>query len=446
MIKINKGLDLPITGVPEQKISDGPAVKSVALLGPDYAGMKPSMEVKVGDKVKLGQLLFTDKKTEGVKYTAPGAGKVVAINRGSRRVLQSVVIDLSSKEEEETFASYKEKDLESLARDKVVTNLVDSGMWTALRTRPYNKIPAVDSEPKSIFITAMDTNPLAAKAEHLIKEDEQAFANGLKVLTRLTQGAVYVCQKPNAVMPQVKGITYEEFDGPHPAGLPGTHIHFLDPVNMDTCVWHINYQDVIAYGKFFTSGKIPVERIIALGGPGVKEPRLLRTRIGANMDELTAGQIKDGEQRVISGSVFNGCEAADEMAFLGRYHLQVSILPEKRERELFASLKPGEDRFSIKRVFMNAFTGGPTADMNTSTYGRPGNMLAIGSFEKVMPLDILPNYLLRALCAGDTDEAQSLGCLELAEEDLALCTYACPGKNDFGVVLRDALTIIEKEG
>ncbi|MFO7831942.1 MAG: Na(+)-translocating NADH-quinone reductase subunit A [Desulfuromonadaceae bacterium] len=446
MIKINKGLDLPITGAPEQKISDAPAVKSVALLGPDYVGMKPSMEVKVGDKVKLGQLLFTDKKTEGVKYTAPGAGEVVAVNRGARRMLQSVVIELSGKEEEVTFASYKEKDLESLARDKVVTNLVDSGMWTALRNRPYNKAPSIDIEPKSIFVTAMDTNPLAAKAEMLIKEEEDAFANGLKVLTRLTEGPVNVCQKPNAIMPQVKGVTYEEFDGPHPAGLPGTHIHFLDPVNIDTCVWHINYQDVIAYGKFFTSGRIPVERIVAFGGPGVKEPRLLRTRIGANLDELTAGQIKDGEQRVISGSVLSGTKASGPLAFLGRHHLQISVLPEKRERELFASLTPGEDRFSIKPVFMNAFTGGPTADMNTSTYGRQGNMLAIGSFEKVMPLDILPNYLLRALCAGDTDEAQSLGCLELAEEDLALCTYACPGKNDFGVVLRDALTIIEKEG
>jgi Na+-transporting NADH:ubiquinone oxidoreductase subunit A len=446
MIKINKGLDLPITGVPEQKISDGPAVKSVAVLGPDYVGMKPSMAVKEGDKVKLGQLLFTDKKTEGVKYTAPGAGTVVAVNRGARRVLQSVVIELNAKEEEETFASYKEKDLESLARDKVVANLADSGLWTALRTRPYNKVPSTDSEPKSIFVTAMDTNPLAAKAEMLIKEEEQAFANGLKVLTRLTEGAVYVCQKPNAIMPQVKGVTYEEFDGPHPAGLPGTHIHFLDPVNIDTFVWHINYQDVIAYGKFFTSGKIPVERIVAFGGPGVKEPRLLRTRMGANLDELTRGQLKGGEQRVISGSVLSGTQASGPMAFLGRYHLQVSVLPEKREREFLASLTPGEDRFSIKRVFMNAFTGGPTADMNTSTYGRPGNMLAIGSFEKVMPLDILPNYLLRALCAGDTDEAQSLGCLELAEEDLALCTYACPGKNDFGVALRDALTIIEKEG
>lgn len=445
MIKINKGLDLPISGVPEQKISDAPAVKSVALLGPDYAGMKPSMEVKVGDKVKLGQLLFTDKKNEGVKYTAPGAGKVAAINRGARRVLESVVIELSGKEEE-TFASFSEKDLESIGREKVVTNLIDSGMWTALRTRPYNKAPAIDSEPKSIFVTAMDTNPLAAKAEWLIKDEEQAFANGLKVLTRLTEGAVYVCQKPNVILPQVQKVTYAEFDGPHPAGLPGTHIHFLDPVDINTSVWHINYQDVIAYGKFFTSGKIPVERIIALGGPGVKEPRLLRTRIGANLNELCAGQIKGGEQRIVSGSVFSGTTAAGALAFLGRHHLQVTVLPEKRERELFASLTPGEDRFSIKRVFTNAFTGGPTADMNTSTYGRPGNMLAIGSFEKVMPLDILPNYLLRALCAGDTDEAQKLGCLELAEEDLALCTYACPGKNDFGTVLRKALTIIEKEG
>ncbi|OQY25081.1 MAG: NADH:ubiquinone reductase (Na(+)-transporting) subunit A [Desulfobacteraceae bacterium 4572_35.2] len=445
MIKIDKGLDLPITGSPEQKIYDGPTIKTVAVLGPDYVGMKPSMSVKVGDQVKLGQVLFTDKKTEGVKYTAPGCGKVVAINRGERRALQSVVIELNG-DDAEVFTATSAAKLDSLARETVVTNLVDSGLWTAFRTRPYSKAPAIDSTPRSIFVTAMDTNPLAAKAELIIKEEEQAFTEGLKVLTRLTEGNVFICQKPNVVLPKVAGTSCEEFDGPHPAGLAGTHIHFLDPVNENKTVWSIGYQDVIAFGKFFTTGKIPVEKIIALAGPSINKPRLIRTRIGASLQELTAGELVNGEQRIVSGSVLDGTIAAGDLAFLGRFHLQVSVLPEKREREFFASLTAGGDKFSIKRAFLSAFTGGPSTPMNTSQYGRSGNVLAIGSFEKVMPLDILPNFLLRSLAASDEDQAQLLGCMELAEEDLALCTYVCSGKNDYGTMLRDTLTIIEKEG
>ena len=445
MIKISKGLDLPITGSPEQTISDGQAVKTVAVLGPDYVGMKPSMSVKVGDQVKLGQQLFTDKKTAGVKYTAPGCGEVVAVNRGQRRVLQSVVIKLNGTDAE-SFDSYSEAELEGLDRDKVVNNLVDSGLWTTLRTRPFSKVPEIESVPRSIFVTAMDTNPLAAKAELIIKEEEQAFTNGLKILTRLTEGKVFVCQKPGAVLPSVNGTSKEEFDGPHPAGLAGTHIHFLDPVCEGKIVWSINYQDVIAFGKFFVSGEIPTDRVIALGGPGVKNPRLLRTRVGASLEELLADELNSDEQRIVSGSVLDGTTAAGPMAFLGRFHLQVSVLPEKRDREFLASLTAGADRYSVKRVFLSAFTGGPSKSMNTSQYGTKGSILAIGSFEKVLPLDTLPNFLLRSLAAGDTDQAQDLGCLELAEEDLALCSYVCAGKNDYGIMLRDALTTIEKEG
>ena len=445
MTKISKGLDLPITGSPEQTISDGVAVKTVAILGPDYVGMKPSMCVKVGDQVKLGQQLFSDKKTAGVKYTSPGCGEVVAINRGQRRVLQSVVIKLNGTDAE-SFASFSEAELESLDRDKVVTNLVDSGLWTTLRTRPFSKVPEIESVPRSIFVTAMDTNPLAANAEMIIKGEEQAFTNGLKILTRLTEGKVFVCQKPGAVLPSVNGTSKEEFEGPHPAGLPGTHIHFLDPVCEGKIVWSINYQDVIAFGKFFISGEIPTDRVIALGGPGVKTPRLVRTRIGASLEDLLVDELNSGEQRVVSGSVLDGTTAEGTMAFLGRYHLQISVLPEKREREFMASLTAGADKYSIKRAFLSAFTGGPSKPMNTSQYGSKGSVLAIGSFEQVFPLDMLPNFLLRSLAAGDTDQAQDLGCLELAEEDLALCNYVCSGKNDYGIMLRDALTTIEKEG
>lgn len=445
MIKITKGLDIPIAGSPEQTIYDGPAVKHVAVLGGDYAGMKPTMYVSEGDQVKLGQLLFEDKKNPGVKFTAPGAGKVVAINRGRRRVLQSVVIALEG-EEAEQFSACSPDQIQDLPRTDLTQNLIDSGLWTAFRTRPYDKNPAPDSTPNSIFVTAMDSNPLAPRAAVVLKEQEDAFCHGLRALRRLTEGKVFVCQRANVALPKEPQIHYEEFDGPHPAGLPGTHIHYLDPIIGDKQVWHINYQDVIAIGQFVTSGILPTQRVIALGGPAAENPRLLRTRLGASLEELIQGEIAAGDNRVVSGSVLNGTTAEGPYAYLGRYHNQVTALPEKRQRDFMASLEAGMHKFSMKKVFLASFTKQAQTPLTTAMGGRPGAVLPLGNYEKVMPLDIQASYLLRALSCGDTDEAQDLGCLELAEEDLALCTFVCSGKNDFGPALREALTTIEKEG
>ena len=308
MFKITKGLDLPISGAPNQVIENAPAASSVAVIGPDFHGMKPTMEVAVGDKVKKGQLLFTDKKTEGVKYTAPAAGTISAINRGDKRVLQSVVIDVAG-DEKEVFASFSGSELKSLERQTVVNNLVDSGLWTAFRTRPFSKVPEIASTPSSIFVTAMDTNPLAASAEVVLADKAEAFADGLTVLSRLTQGKVFVCKAPDTKIPSTTDVSVQEFSGVHPAGLAGTHIHFLDPVSDKKTVWSINYQDVVAIGKLFVSGELDVERVISLAGPQVAKPRLIRTQLGANLDALTAGELLEGDNRVISGSVLSGRKA-----------------------------------------------------------------------------------------------------------------------------------------
>lgn len=446
MIKIRRGLDLPITGEPVQSIEDGPQVRSVALVGYDYHGMKPTMNVAVGDKVKLGQVLFSDKKNEGVVFTSPASGTVAAINRGERRVFQSIVIDVEG-DESESFASYSEGDLASLDRAKVVNNLVDSGLWTAIRTRPFSKVPAVNAEPAAIFVSAMDTNPLSADPAIVIAERQDAFKNGLTVLTRLTEGKVYLGYKDGAQAPaDVAGVESESFAGPHPAGNVGTHIHFLSPVSATKHAWTVGYQDVIAIGELFTTGSLNVERVVALGGPQAEKPRLLRTRLGANLEELTAGELKAGENRVVSGSVFGGRHARGAMNFLGRYHVQVSALEEGRERPFLHYMTPGANRFSVLPIYLSKLFGAKRFDFTTSTMGSERAMVPIGIYEKVMPLDILPTQLLRALIVGDTDTAQQLGCLELEEEDLALCTYVCPGKYEFGPILRDNLTTIEKEG
>jgi len=445
MIKIKRGLDLPITGAPAQRIEAARPVRSVALVGFDYHGMKPTMQVQVGDRVKLGQVLFSDKKTPGVNYTAPAAGVVSAIHRGEQRVLQSVVIDVEG-DEQLTFASYPAAQLASLDGRLVRENLLNSGLWTALRTRPFSKVPSVDATPSSIFVSAIDTQPLAADPALVIAEHAADFESGLKVLARLAK--VFLCKAEGVGLPgeSTSGVTVESFAGPHPAGLAGTHVHFLDPVSATKSVWTINYQDVIAVGKLFTTGQLWTERVVALAGPVVERPRLLRTRLGASLDELTAGELAPGHNRVISGSVFGGRTSRGAAAFLGRYHLQVSCLREGTDREMLHYLRAGVDKHSVLNVFVSKLLAAKKFAFSTTTNGSPRAMVPVGNYEQVMPLDILPTQLLRYLIVGDTEMAQKLGALELDEEDLALCSYVCAGKYEYGPILRDNLTRIEKEG
>lgn len=445
MIKIRRGLDLPISGAPAQCIEVARAVRSVAVIGFDYHGMKPTMEVQVGDRVKLGQVLFTDKRSPGVQFTAPGAGVVSAIHRGDKRVLQSVVIELEG-DEELTFASYPAAELAQLGAQAVRDNLQQSGLWTALRTRPYSKVPAVDAEPSALFVTAMDTHPLAADPAVVIAEQAQAFSQGLEVLSNL--GKIYLCKASGARLPGegLANVQTESFSGPHPAGLAGTHIHFLHPVSAHKSVWTIGYQDVIAIGKLFTSGRLSVERVVSLAGPVVKQPRLLRTRLGASIDELCRSELQSGDNRLISGSVLGGRQARGALAYLGRYHQQISCLKEGREREMLHYLRAGVEKHSVLNVFISKLLPSKRFAFSTSTNGSARAMVPVGNYEAVMPLDILSTQLLRSLIVGDTDMAQKLGALELEEEDLALCSYVCVGKYEYGPILRDNLNRIEQEG
>lgn len=444
---IKEGLDLPITGAPKQSIKEGNNVSSVAILGMDYVGMKPKMLVAEGDKVKLGQALFEDKKNPGVIFTAPGSGTVTKINRGERRVLQSVVIELEKKEKAITFDSYSANELEKLTTEQIKANLIASGLWTALRTRPYGKVPAVESTANSIFVTAIDTRPLAADPVVVIKERSDDFANGLAVIAKLTAGKTYLCKATGAdITSTIAEVA--EFDGVHPAGLPSTHIHLIDPAGLNKTVWHLDYQAVIAIGALFTTGKLNVERVVSLAGPAVKEPSLVRTRVGANTDDLVAGELNDDENRVISGSVLFGHEAADWSAYLGCYSNQISALREGRDRELFGWIVAGKDKYSAINVYISSRDRADNRlfPLTTDKNGSNRAIVPVGVYESVMPLDILPTPLLKAMVVGDTDQAQLLGALELDEEDMSLFTFVDPGKHDFAPVLRANLTKIEKEG
>ena len=446
-IKIGKGLDIPLQGRPQQSLHATRPVTSVALIGPDTVDLKARLAVAVGDRVRKGQLVFTDKNNPGVRFTAPGCGVVSAINRGERRALQSVVIRLDG-EEEEPFVAYSAGRLAHLHTDEVRQNLLASGLWTALRTRPFSKIPEENATPDALFVPAIDTNPLAADPAVIINAEPAAFANGLLVLSRLTEGPVFVCTPPQTsiVCPQGEPFRQVIFSGPHPAGLVGTHIHFLHPVGETKSVWHIGYQDVIAIGKLFVSGRLSVERIVSLAGPLVHHPRLIRTRLGASVQELVNGELAPAQTRVVSGSVLAGHRASGWAAWLGRYHTQICALQEGAERQFLQWLMPGAKRYSAVRAYAGHLLNRNDFPMTTSQNGSPRAMVSIGSFEKVMPLDILPTPLLKALLVRDTDTAKALGCLELDEEDLALCSFVCNGKYEYGAELRASLREIGVNG
>ena len=450
LTKIKKGLDVPITGEPEQVVTEGKVSKKVALIGYDYVGMKPTMAAAVGDRVKLGQLLFTDKKMAGVNFTAPGAGTIIAINRGPKRVFESIVIELDDKEDEITFDSYKEDQLADLDAEKVKDNLTRSGLWLSLRARPFGRTANPAETPHSIFVTAMDTNPLAPSVEKILAGSEKDFQNGLKVISRLTAGKLFLCKSPGANIQTVDlaSLSAAEFSGPHPAGNVGTHIHFLDPVHRGKTVWHINAQDVAAVGKLFTTGRISVERVVSLAGPAVKRPRLIKTRIGASVEDLVADELKENgaRVRVISGSVLSGRTAAGAVAFLGRYSQQISALEESGKRRFFGWLNPGLNFYSVKPILLSSLFRRKKFAFNTDINGGHRSIFPLGVYEDVMPMDFEITYLLRALMVKDVEEAENLGCLELCEEDLALCSFVSPSKIEYGPVIRENLTIIEKEG
>ena len=450
MIKIKKGLNIPIHGLPVGEIVDSKKSRSVAILGSDYVGMKPTMFVNEGEQVKLGQPLFEDKKNPGVIFTSPAGGKIEAINRGDRRVLQSIVIEVEQNEEAIEFKSFSENDLSNSSSEDIRSQLISSGMWTSFRTRPYSKIPTIDSSPASIFISALDTQPLSLNPENVINLYKEDFFFGLSVLKKLVYCPIHLSlgEDSDLDISECDQLKLHTFSGPHPAGLVGTQMHFISPATLSNVNWTIGYQDIIAIGRLFKTGQLDVERIISLGGPQVSKPCFLKTRIGACTDELTAGELTQRENRIISGSVISGREAVGPYAYLGRYHNQISVIsePNSKDRDFMNWLTPGPRKFSKIPLFLSSLFPKKIFKFKALMNGSDRPIVPIGIYEEVLPLNFLPTVLLRNVVLMDTEKIQALGGLELDEEDLSLCSFVCPGKYDFGSLLRAGLTKIELEG
>jgi len=446
---LRKGHDIRVAGRAERTLVDVSSPKRVALLPTEFRGIRPRLSVEVGQQVKLGTPLFTDKLHPEIRFVSPAAGTVVALTRGARRVLTEVVVELGDDEQAENLPTFEPESLSQCSRAQVLQALLQGGLWGLLKQRPFGKVPNPDETPKSIFVQGMDTEPLALDPAFALQGQEVAFQAGLDALTRLTEGPVRLCvQDRTDLAPALSGaqrVETHRFSGPHPAGNPGTHIHFLDPVRQGEVVWYLKAVEVSDIGRLLLSGRFPAERVVALAGPAVSQPSYLRTRVGAPMQVLTEGRLTGERVRYVSGTVLNGASVGAE-GFLRFGDRTVTALPEGGEQQLLAWAKPGLDKYSVSRTFLSGFCRGAPVALDTSLHGGHRAIVDLGQYDAVMPLNLMPVPLVKSLLAGDLDEAEKLGLLELAEEDLALCTFVCPSKIDFGEILRQGLALYEKEG
>jgi Na+-transporting NADH:ubiquinone oxidoreductase subunit A len=436
LIRIRKGIDLPLKGAPSSDLENINNISECALLGDDFPGMKPTMLVREGDRVKKGEPVFADKKNTEITFTAPVSGIVKSIVRGDKRKFLSMVFEKDGGDAVRFDTAVSDG-------DGVYKLLKTSGLLRAFRERPFAKCPSALRKPSAVFINCMDTRPLAPDMSVILRGNEEYFRKGVAAVAKLSD-KTYVCAGIDIQLPQLPEADIRIFDGPHPAGLSGTHIHFIMPVSLNRTVWSVDMKDVIDIGWLLTHGELNEKVRLALSGD-FEKPCHVETLKGAPVAAVTAGRVKDGA-RLILGSALYGMQVGESASHISSCWSQITALPELSERYLLGWTTPRCDLFSVKNIFASAFTGGKNLKFDTALNGAVRPMVPVGTYEKVMPLDILPTHLLRALLTNDLEMAEKLGALELCEEDLSLCTYVCPGKIDYAPLLRDALNAIEKEG
>lgn len=452
VIRVTKGYDIPISGAAEESIVQATTASRVAIKPPDIRGFVPRLKVKVGDRVALGDPLAEHKADTRILLTSPAGGQVVAINRGPRRRIEDIVIEVTL--DSEPVREFPKNSTAEIAggigRETILARLLESGLWPAVVQRPFAKLADPDVSPQGIFVTAIETEPLAANPLFQIGGMEEEFQAGLHILRRLTEGTVWLCVPGNpqpalSVLTDSDSVRVRAFQGPHPAGTVGTHIFHLDPLKKRAVHWTIKAVDVARIGGLFLEGRVPVERIVAVAGEGVTIRKYFRSRVGAPIETFLHGGVAAGNQRFISGGPLTG-KKVDPKSYLGYHDTTLSVIPEGGKRTFLGWLLPGFDKSSFVRVFASRLVSGKRFEFDTSLNGEPRAIVPIGSYEAVMALDIQPTFLVKSILYGDLEEAEKLGLLECAEEDVALCSYVCHSKIDFCGILRRGLDQYEKEG
>lgn len=448
---LNRGYDIPLLGEAEKTLEDAPRPERVALKPVEFRGIMPRLAVQEGDSVQIGSPLFFAKANEDFKFTSPASGKVVAINRGHRRALTSIEIECDGEDAAIDFGAHTAEELATLGRDAAVAKLLQSGLFALFVQRPFGHLADPSLTPRDIFISALDTAPLAADVNLVLEGREAEFQAGLEVCRQLTSGKVHLSidgarSDLSAALTGAKNVELHRFSGPHPAGCVGVQIHHIAPISgRDDVVWTISPQGVALVGALFLAGRLQPQIVACVAGTAATVRKHFRTVLGVRVDTLAGSQSEAGEARYISGNVLTGAKV-EATGYLGFYDNLLSVIPEACGPEFAGWMKPGFGKASIYRCFASSFLPGKRFDIDTRMNGGLRAFVATGYYEQVLPMDIYPLYLLKSILVEDIEEMEGLGIYEVVEEDFALCEYACPSKASIQQIIRGGLDLVEKEG
>ncbi len=445
IVKIKKGLDIPLVGQAEKILVKSETSMTYALKPADFHGLTPKLLVKQNEKVKKGTPLFFDKYKPEVVFVAPVSGEVTAINRGERRRVLEVVITPDNQNQSEKF---QQADPKSLTTEQVKENLLKSGLWPLMRQRPYDVIANPKDTPKAIFISGFNTAPLAADFDFLINGQEKAFQFGINALKKLTTGKVHLGVNAafpiNPVYAAAQDVEITQYQGKHPAGNVSVQIHHTNPILKGDVIWYITPTDAVQFGKLFLNGEPDFTRIVALVGSEVKDPRYYRTHIGATVKSIAQGKISNTNARYISGNVLTGTQVSPE-SYLGFYDQQITVIPEGNRYNFLGWAMPNLDKFSMSRTFFSWLSPKKKYALDTNFNGGERAFVMTGEYEKVFPMEILPVHLLKSILAEDIEKMEKLGIYEVAPEDFALCEFVCTSKIESQAIVRKGLDLMLKE-
>lgn len=445
VIKIKRGLDIKLQGKSELTTQQVTGSGAYGIKPTDFPNLTPKLAVKEGHVVKAGSALFWDKYKPEVKFTSPVSGKVVAVNRGERRRLLEIVVEPDTTQEYEEF---KKGSPAQMSKEEVLAQLLNSGTWPFIRQRPYAIIANPADTPKAIYIQGFDTAPLAPDYAYMLRGRENDFKAGVEALKQMGATTIYLnvhlqMQTPDAYK-NLDGVTTFTFDGPHPASTVGVQINNIDPINKGEIVWYIGAQEVAIIGSLFNTGQYNPTKIVAVNGASVKKPQYYATRIGEKIEQLTKGNLKEGNQRIISGNVLVG-EKVTEASFLGFYDSHITVIAEGDKPEFLGWGTPGFGKLSVSRTFFSWLSPNKEYALDTNMRGGHRPFVVSGEYEKVVPMDIMPVQLLKAILVEDIDLMEQMGIYEIAEEDLALCEFVCTSKTEVQNIVRKGLDMMIKE-
>ena len=444
-IRLKKGLTINLVGEADKVYASVKPTEKYVVKPTDFHGLTPKLNVKAGDKVKAGSPLFCDKYNEKINYCSPVSGEITDIIRGEKRKILEVVIKADT---EITYKSFATENADSLSREQIINTMLKAGVWPFIRQKPYDIVANPSDMPKAIFISTFNSAPLSIDNDFALYGMDESFQIGLDYIIKLTSGKTHLNidgnTNPSKVFTNANDVEINKISGPHPAGNVGVQAHHIDPINKGDVVWYLEPQDVIVIARLFTEGKYDVSRIVALGGSQVSKPKYYRTIAGASISNLLSDNLNDGDNRIISGDIFTGYKITSD-GTLGFYHTTITVIEEGKQQEFLGWMRPGVNKFSASKTFLSWLTPSKKYALNANMHGEERAYVMTGEYEKVLPMDIYPTHLIKAIMIEDIELMENLGIYEVAPEDFALCEFVCTSKMEVQSIIRYGLDLVRKE-